>query len=206
MDKPKLKFQSSWDDGRAEDVKLFAMLVSHVLPATFYIPDNSELSDEEIQHFAKVFEIGGHTVNHPMDMKQLSEEQIRYEVGANKQWLENLIGKEITKFCYPRGRYDQRVIEEVKKAGYESARTTVVLKTEVVDPYQSPTTIHVYQRSEYLETDWVEVAKKYAEYASLTDTIFHIWGHSWEIEKFNYWDKLDELFKYLRENYEIISV
>lgn len=34
--------------------------------------------------------------------------------------------------------------------------------------------------------------------------IFHVFGHSWEIEKFNLWKDLEKLFRYLPKEKDII--
>lgn len=204
--KPKLRFVSSWDDGDALDVKLADMLEKHKLPGIFYLPTHHNLRKQDITGFVeRGFEIGGHTVDHPSDMKLLNDHEISYQVRANKQYLERVIKQPITKFCYPRGRYDERVIASLKKWKYQSARTTVILQTKVIDPFSEPTAIHVYQREEYKGRDWDLVAIDMAREASETDGIFHIWGHSWEIARDGNWEKLELLFKHLTETYEIIK-
>jgi len=205
MAKPQLKFASSFDDGHSLDMTVAELLKRYNLPAVFYVPNNADLTPEEIIELADRFEIGGHTYSHPADMKLLDRDMQELEINTNKYWLESILGGRITKFCYPRGRYNETTIELVELAGYESARTTEVLKTITgTNPFTQPTTVHIYQRKEYGEYDWYDVAVKFAEYASTTGGTFHLWGHSWEISKFNNWGKLEELFKHLTETYEIV--
>lgn len=201
---------TSWDDGRREDLKIVQLLKKYELPGIFFLPNNGDLTEDEIRELGKDFEIGGHTVNHPNDMKVLDDSQIHSEVSGNKMWLEGILGYEIDWFCYPRGRYDERVIDALKVHGFKYARTTIVNKLSTFkDPYRIDTAIHAYQRSEYDGVDWVEHGKRLLQKAKDNNGIFHLWGHSWEIDKNDQWSKIEELFKvmnsYLESNESFVD-
>ena len=119
MAKPKLKlkFFSSWDDGGKFDGKLADLLLYYGLPGTFFIPSQCNLELEQILEIAKNFEIGGHTVSHFQNLKLLDDDFLKAEILDNKIWLEEILGKKVTQFCYPRGRFDDRIIQAVKAAG-----------------------------------------------------------------------------------------
>ena len=77
---------TSWDDGHVLDARLAALLKKYNLPATFYIaPKNREfsqselLSRKEIKALAKDFEIGSHTMTHPV-LTTLSDKEIEKEL------------------------------------------------------------------------------------------------------------------------------
>jgi hypothetical protein len=94
----------------------------------------------------------------------------------------------------------------LKELDFQTARTTVVLNTEYPNnQYRINTTIHVYpDRIEYNGVSWIEVAKKlYNEAMNKQNGFFHIWGHSWEIEKFKLWDELENFFKFVQESKNI---
>lgn len=201
-----MKLITSWDDGHKLDLRLADMLKGFNLPGIFYIPTRSELSGSDIMdlHDAR-FEIGAHTRTHPQDMKYLDEEDIRNEILSNKLFLESIIYDDVKTFAYPRGRYSDKIIAALKEFSFEWARTTEILWIgEERDPFLTPTTIHGgYQRKEYNDKDWLEVAKRYFERVAespMDGATFHLWGHSWEIEKFNQWDKLEDLFEHLSEH------
>ena len=73
---------------------------------------------------AEGHKIGSHSISHPPDLKMLFDEQLHYEIQNSKDFIETALGHDITSFCYPRGRADERVKTKVKKAGYENARGT----------------------------------------------------------------------------------
>jgi peptidoglycan/xylan/chitin deacetylase (PgdA/CDA1 family) len=61
--------------------------------------------------------IGCHSATHT-NFFTLNEEQIKNEVITAKDNLQKEIGTQIRYFAYPRGRYTQKVIDGIKKAGY----------------------------------------------------------------------------------------
>jgi len=200
----KIELITSWDDGGLSDLRLVKLLRKYKLPGIFYIPSNNrELLDCDIQEIAKYFEIGGHTVNHQI-LRALSDDACWSELVDSKEYLENLINKPLNSFCYPRGRYDKKVIEQVKKAGYKEARTTKVLNLfKPENPFEIITSTHVYNRQEYAGQVWFDVSvdlfEKVIDPTSLYD-YFYFWGHSWEIDKFDYWRELETLFYLIHEN------
>lgn len=186
----------SFDDGHPLDLKTADLLEKYGLTAIFFIPSCSPLKDEEIQRLAHKHEIGGHTVNHPMDLKLVHGDELRFEIEGNKEDMEATIGKKITKFCYPRGRYNEKTIQAVKRAGYTTARTTVVGHTVLPDdPYQQHTTVHFAPRKEYEGKDWLDYALEHRH-----SPYFHGWGHSLEIDRNGDWQKLETLFREMQRS------
>lgn len=211
-----LNVQISFDDGNESDIRAARLLKHYGFVGTFYIPSNevakTKLLDLKDIHEIIVNEcgqeIGGHTVNHPMDMKLLDEKQLQFEIGNNKKLCEMLLAKKpITKFCYPRGRHNELVREWVYKMGYKEARTTRVLQIEndTKDPFQTPTTIHMYPRDEYEGKDWFDLAREYFDKAleaskSSDEVFFSLWGHTTELNRIEFgWEKFEEMLKIMKE-------
>lgn len=196
-------FETSWDDGHKLDLKLATLLRKYKIPATFYIPtDTKELTWPEVRRLAKDFEIGSHTITHPQDLKKLDYVEKWSEIQTSKDILEKMLDKPVKKFCYPRGRFDEECVEIVRDAGYEEARTTMVDylyvgKSET--PFSKPTAVHVYPREEYGDKHWLVFARELFDEADRGgDWVFHLWGHSWEIEKLGLWVELEEFFRYVK--------
>ncbi len=72
-------------------------------------------------------EVGAHTVNHPI-LKNLSQQQARYEIDESRAYLEDIIGKRVVSFAFPNGRpgidFDQSHVELLSQTGFEVAVTT----------------------------------------------------------------------------------
>lgn len=197
---------TSWDDGGILDMKIAEYLKKYNLPGTFYIvvdyvDKEGFLNWQQIKELdAMGFEIGSHTMSHPQDLKKLYEDDLFYEIVNSKDMLETVLGKTVSKFCYPRGRCDERVLAMVRKAGYTEARITGT--PGILEPKSKlmmPGTIHIYQRPEYHDLSVTEFAKGTIDRAMTEGGVVNIWGHSREIEHNHLWDVLDEVLKYAKE-------
>jgi len=216
---------TSWDDGHPLDMRLAGLLEKYGIPGTFYIPIvNSEgrdvLSKEQVLEISDRFEVGGHTYNH-VDLTKLSTDSAREEVFSCKNALEDMIGKEIESFCYPRGKYNDAIMGIVKEAGFKNARTVRLLEKDFKDPFQIGTTAHVTEKGlthftnylikskglpdrgmvsgfllkNLLFKDWYGCASIALDHIVKEGGIFHLWGHSREIESFGQWGRLEAFLK-----------
>lgn len=196
-----MKLLTSWDDGHELDLKVADLLVKYKLPGIFFIPTTRcQMDSADIKGLvARGFEIGGHTHSHPADMKLLPREEQCEEILRNKLFLEDITGKPVEWFAYPRGKYGIETIDVVKSLGFKYARTTMVGYTvEPSENYRYHTTVHpCRKRAEYSE--WLPYAiQKYEE--AKERGYFHLWGHGWEIEEQGLWGELEEFLKYIYED------
>lgn len=88
------------------------------------------------------FEIGGHTVTHPI-LSRLSEAEAYAEISAGRDQIAQWLGKAPDSFAYPNGvpgrDYGPRDIDLVKRAGYSSALSTARgAATRQTDLHQLP--------------------------------------------------------------------
>ena len=91
-------------------------------------PSHRVLTTPELQQLAEhsLFEIGAHTVTHPVLAAQPAALQ-HAEISNSKTWLEELIERPVTSFSYPyggRGHYSDAAVQAVREAGFERACTT----------------------------------------------------------------------------------
>lgn len=194
---------TSWDDGYSLDLKIADYLSKYKLHGVFYvvldwIGTAGYMTWSDIKELdSRGFEIGSHTVTHPPDLKRIHDEQLFYEIQNSKDMLEAALGHTVSKFCYPRGRYDERVKQMVIQAGYTEARTTgkpgIIEKS---DMFALPGTIHIFQRTEYGELTMVQFAKHTIDTARKTGGYVNIWGHSKEVAVNNLWSDLEEVLVY----------
>lgn len=94
-------------------------------------PTIRRLQDEGV-HF------GSHAVNHDR-LPQLDTEAVRHEVFDSKAALQDLLGREVSHFCYPYGEYDQRARDFVEQAGYQTGLTCIRGAANFADnPFEIP--------------------------------------------------------------------
>lgn len=82
----------------------------------------SYMSTEQLKELAdKGFEIGSHGMTHSLLIADyMNKEKILNELQKSKQWLEAILGKPVTAYCFPAGRYNTEMIELAKQVGYSS--------------------------------------------------------------------------------------
>jgi len=211
---------TSWDDGHRDDIRLARMLKAYGLKGTFYVsPEDQEfarqdlLTAHEIRNISLDFEIGAHTLTHPR-LPAIPEGQAEEEIFGSKTVLEEITGKKVETFCYPYGSYTKAHVQLVKKAGYRYARTVTRYRFELADPYEAGTSVHAYNHGCYDMWRIAHFARfrpvralQYSEWDALACAMFdrvireggiyHLWGHSWEIDKHNDWDRLERVFRYI---------
>jgi len=220
---------TSWDDGHKLDLKLAQLLKKYNLKGTFYIsPSNREwrkndlLTDKEVNDLSSEFEIGSHTMTHKR-LTKIGEKEVRSELVNSKIYLEKITKKKIISFCYPYGDFNNNIKKLVKDSGYSIARTvnrhSFILPA---DPYAAATSIHTYnQKSDIFKIlfftqfnliefircmDWEYLAKKMFDTIYKNGGVYHIWGHSKEIEDRNEWDKLERVLKYIGNKKNVIYI
>jgi peptidoglycan-N-acetylglucosamine deacetylase len=190
---------TSWDDGSKFDVRLAELLLKYNIPAIFYIPTCCELSNREILDLSKYFSVGGHTTTHPNDIKRLSFEDQLKDISENKKWLEDILGKEVTAFCYPSGKGDIDTVRAVKMAGYREARRVGWGNTEY------PKDLFNIKPTAFIHPDTKKFGgKSWYDYAFdlVGSEYYHLWGHSHEVEKYGLWQELENLFIVMSNSYE----
>jgi len=204
-----IKFEISVDDGCKLDNRIAKLCQKYDIPCTFYIPIDyitlainkgyEPLPQASYRWLIDNFEIGSHGVTHRY-LTQIPFAEAKDEIRASKQMLENLIGRPVTKFCYPRGYSNPDIKEEVRKAGYKYARSTTIghIK-EPTDPLFAEATVHIGcpVRPEYEGSTWLKYAEdRLKECRRINqDYIYHAWCHSSEIDKYNEWDNVRKFFK-----------
>ncbi len=120
----------TFDDGCETDYLTAAPLLRDVgFGATFYITvgfmkNRGYLSPPQVRELADLgFEVGGHSMTHPY-LSDLSLQELRRELVEPKDQLEQMTGRPVEHFSCPGGRWDQRVAEVAREAGYKSVATS----------------------------------------------------------------------------------
>jgi len=82
------------------------------------------------------FTFHSHTRLHP-DLTTLSDDRLSEELTGSRQDLENLLSEQVAYLAYPYGRYDERVVNAARAAGYQAAFSTQPgFNRRGLDPYR----------------------------------------------------------------------
>jgi len=218
---------TSWDDGHPLDHRVADLLAKYGLTGTFYVPlDNflPVMTAAEIRQLSETFEVGAHTTHHVVltDVPgQLAEGEIR----ESKKRLEDFTGRPCEVFCFPKGRFRRSHLEMVRRAGFRCVRTAELLSTGF--PVRRagidliPTTVQAVPRhwTAYVRNcakrlavrnmilfatrvrslSWTETAHAMLRVVAKEGGVFHLWGHSWEIEEQRQWPQLESVFREMQQ-------
>jgi len=119
----------SFDDGyRGDYLNAFPVLQAHNWPGVL----NMEVANMKVswglsprvlrRMAASGWEIDAHTLTHP-NLTTLDDANLERQVMGSREVLEETLRVPVDFFCYPIGRYDDRVIAAVKAAGFLGATT-----------------------------------------------------------------------------------
>ena len=217
---------TSWDDGNPADMRVAEMLSRHGLTGTFYVPraiETGVMSSQQLRDLAQQFEIGAHTLNHvfltDVDLSKATD-----EIAGSKKWVEDSTGSPCPMFCPPAGRYKPQHLPIFKKSGYAGIRTVEFMSFDLPRSDKSgllemPTTMQAFAQPvrNYLKNlakrrawgnlwryvvhgrsrDWVVLARRLLNRAGEEGGVFHLWGHSWELEQTDQWSRLDQVLTFL---------
>ncbi|GAA1943484.1 polysaccharide deacetylase family protein [Kitasatospora viridis] len=219
-DRPRVTVTTSWDDGHVLDPRLAALLDRHRIPGTFYIaPRNLELSPAErlpavgIRELAERFEIGGHTLTHQR-LPRLTDAAAAAEIRSGRAELEAITGRPVTSFCYPRGEYTARQVHLVEQAGFTLARTVRRGSLTPGRALELDTTVNAYAhrvdgplalrlaagrpwRAARLFLSWDELAIHWFDRCLREGGVYHLWGHSWEVDARGDWSRLERVLAHI---------
>jgi hypothetical protein len=223
----------SADDGHPCDLRAAEMLHALGLAATFYVPARNPgrpvLGAAQLRDLARAFELGSHTFTHAT-LPRLPVPAARAEIRDGKAWLEDVTGRPVQSFCYPRGKFNARVVRLVAEAGFAGARTTMAnLLGPPRNPYLCGVSTHAHPHSRaiqvrhaLLEANWrglrnlvgvLGAAVRWDEHflraaacVARHGGVAHLWLHSWEIDGGREWSRLRDVLRRAREQHGLTPV
>lgn len=178
------RIRISVDDGCASDLRVAELCAKYEVEGIFYLPvewrslayDNGyePLNVVQALSIAQQFDIGSHTVTH-RHLTKIPYEEARVEISDSKFMLEALFNKPVTKFAPPRGYTNDDLTQFTYKI-YPQQRLT-----------KGPGLVHIHPNSGANDNKpWREC---------IDDTTTELWCHSWELNKYNLWDELENFLK-----------
>ncbi|MBQ2932704.1 MAG: polysaccharide deacetylase family protein [Clostridia bacterium] len=201
----------SYDDGITQDIRLVELFNKYGVKATFNINSellgkdgelniqgikvgHNKLSPAEIKDVYDGHEVAVHTLTHPRLQDIEDDNEIIRQIEEDRKNLEKLVGYKVCGMAYPyNGRDADRVAAIIREhTAVKYARTTnSTLNFDLQDNlYQFNPTIH--------HADYDNLFKLGEEFVNLkpdSPKVFYIWGHSYEFDAFDDWDKFEDFLK-----------
>lgn len=120
-----------FDDGNRGIFENFDFLIERKIPIKLFVITNKIgsvdfLNTHEIEQLINsgLVELGSHTINH-LNLNELSDPKLRYELEYSKKTLEDRFGINISNISFPRGHFSNNVIIRSIEAGYKNLYSSV---------------------------------------------------------------------------------
>ncbi len=209
----------SYDDGVTQDIRMIEILDRYGLKGTFNL--NSELlghsgslirngvevrhdkvAPEQVRRVYEGHEVAAHTLTHPFLPRTEDDEVIR-QVEEDRRRLSALCGYEVVGMAYPGGgiNHDGRVEALIReRTGIRYARTTDAnarfsVQSDLIA--FEPTVYHI-------DTDEMfALGERFLAYDGDAPALFYVWGHSYEFDAWNFWDRFEEFCAMMSEKDDV---
>ena len=199
----------SFDDGTVQDRRFVGILNRYGIKCTFNLNSglfskkhniihegidvcHDEIDPDEVRTLYAGHEVAAHTITHP-NLLRCTPEQVIREVRDDALALEALCGVKVTGMAYPgRPFFDETTIRLIRE------NTDIIYARTVASHFtlKFPERLMTWDPSCYFHP------KQYAELDRLTDEfisseseddlLLYVWGHSFELDKFDgAWDKFE---------------
>lgn len=197
----------SYDDGVEADIRIMSILDKYRLKCTFNVNTGTFLKETcaerdpfrrmSVEQAKELYinsghEVAVHTLTHPF-LEQLTPVQITHEVMADRENIEKYFGNIAVGMAYPFGTYNDTVVDVLKSCGICYSRT-VQCDESFALPQDwlrlKPTAHHNNPRLMELCDRFLD-----ADFANRPARMFYLWGHSYEFERNNNWEIIEEFSK-----------
>lgn len=194
----------SYDDGIEQDRRLVALFNRYGLKATFNlntgIQNNASCFDIENVHIQRMepeglrslyqgHEIAVHGLTHAAP-ENMTREELEKEFLTDAKNIEHLYGTYPVGMAYPYGNYDKAAVSYLKEIGIKYARTVETTHSFALpeEPMLLKATCH------HNDEKLFELAQEFleAEASEEEPMLFYIWGHSYEFDVNNNWERMEE--------------
>ncbi len=203
----------SYDDGVTQDKRLTELFNYYRAKCTFNLNsglqsyasswDNKGLTIHrmnalDLPELYKGHEIAVHCLTHA-NLTECDEDTIYNEVLVDKQNLERMFGRSMNGMAYPFGTYNDEVVKILRKCGIQYSRT--VDSSKAFDIPQD--LLRLKPTCHHDDTDIMALIDDFLNFRQETPQLFYIWGHSYEFDVNNNWDRMEKILDKLAGKEEI---
>ena len=206
----------SYDDGVVQDRHFVHILRYYGLKCTFNIngglfpPEGTEFPPEQrhrrmtrnevlYSYPNDLCEIACHAYTHPR-LNLCDNAMATAQVLEDRKALEEMFGRPIQGMAYPYGTYDDRVVGILEACGIRYCRTTVSTgRFDIPEDWlRLPATCHHNDPKLMELADAFLAPSRYPE-----PRLFYLWGHTYEFDIDNNWDRIEAFARKMARNDEI---
>ena len=186
----------SFDDGKISDRRLAQLFNKYNVKATFHLNSgkfgqDDYISSDEVNSLYNGHEVSCHTVSHPFP-SSLTGSQMMSELTDDRKNLEALAGYPVRGLSYPYGEYFDEFINTAVSSGLEYSRTV-----QSTYGFALPSDFMKWHPTCHQSEADKLVDRFFEKDEHLRIKLFYIWGHSYEFDRDNTWDYMENVLKEL---------
>lgn len=191
----------SFDDGKLADIRLAELFKKYGIKATFHynsvnIGKESYVTADDVRKIGEYHEVSCHGQTHAFLDKIPASFAVK-EILEDKQALEDITGELVRGLSYPYGTYTNEVLTLLPMLGIEYSRTinntnSCYLPDNFLE--WNPTC----HQSHDIDKMWNKLMK-FNKHIRL----LYIWGHSYEFDRDNTWERMENFCKMAGNNEEV---
>ena len=187
----------SYDDGNIADKRLVEIFNKYGFKGTFHLNGGRVVTETVVAHeeYASLYkghEVSCHMYTHPFP-KNCPDTILVNEIMEDRRTLENACGYTVRGMSYPFGEYSDHAIDILRMCGMRYARTTAATNAfGLPEDFMKwhPTTHHKGDLKGLFDK-FIAANAKYHRMNCL-----YIWGHSYEFDRENNWNIIEEFCEY----------
>lgn len=202
----------SYDDEVTQDIRFVEILNKYGIKCTFNLNsgtfgikekvvhykngvevDHIKISKEQAKTLYVGHEIAAHTVHH-LDLGKISDDEVIKEVTEDMNELSEIAGYAVKGMAYPYGTFNNHIDELLKNCGILYSRTV-----EDTHEFGIPENfLQWHPTINFGEQRFDELVDRFLDDSDddiNNPKLFYIWGHSYEFDAYNSWDRFEEFCK-----------
>lgn len=199
----------SYDDGQIHDRRLIEIMNKYGIKGSFHLNSSrigkeGHVTREELSALYKGHEVSLHGVQH-LFLANIPDQMLIEEIREDRKFFEKEVGYVVNGMSYAMGSYNQEVIDRLGSLGILYARTT---KSHA--NYFLPENFLEWNPTMHHDgapdgKSLIEKAKEFTELDAWRRKmpLFYLWGHSYEFDRNNNWEIIEEFCEYISHDSDI---
>ncbi len=195
----------SFDDAVLQDERLVELLNKYNLKCTFNVNsglygglNRPRLDLDTLKRIYNGHEVASHGETHA-HLKNLNLDEIRKEIKNDVLNLERDFNEKIVGFAYPYGEFNDDTITALKEANLKYARTVISSFN-----FLYPSDLYLLKPTCHYRYDGLfKLVEDFLNLDDDNDYLFYIWGHSYELDEDDGWERIEKLFKLISNKKDI---
>lgn len=187
----------SYDDGNKADVRLVSIFNKYRIRGSFNLnyglmEQDDKVDIQQVKDLYEGHEVSTHTYTHPT-IARCPGVMIAQEIMEDRKGWEQLLGYPVRGHAYPNGSYSKEVIDIFRSLGIAYGRVV-----EETQKFELPTNSMIWQPTCHHCHNLMTLAKKFVDFQqSQYLKCMYVWGHSYEFDRDNNWELIEEFCEYM---------